>query len=322
MQSLSIVPCKPPTWAHGGHRQTLFGFFLPSEKLGNMGRTIKIPLPDGDALVGHYFDGSSNFILVAFHGLTGSAESIYMQMAAIEALKLNHSVLLVNHRGCGQGKGLAKNPYHSGRGEDVSEVIAFLRKTYPRKKLIAVGFSLGANALLTLLTKIRGELQPDFALSFNAPVDLSACSEKLKLGFNQLYNYEFVRRCKQDIKFRKLLSNQEFKFPVFTRLHHIDNIYTAPAGGFKSAEDYYKKCSTYNSFHKIEIPTILITAKDDPFITWEPYLKAQGNSNILLHIENHGGHLGYLTQQKNSVRPKRWLSAAVKSSLELFTQKV
>jgi predicted alpha/beta-fold hydrolase len=318
MQSLSIEPCNPPLWAHGGHKQTLLGFFLPSEKLKNRGEIIKIPLPDGDTLVGHFYQGSSQIITVAFHGLTGSAESIYMQMTAIEALKKNHSVLLVNHRGCGLGKGLAKNPYHSGRGEDISQVIYYLRQHQPHKKIFAVGFSLGANALLTLLTKIRGQHQPDFAMAFNAPVDLSSCSKKLTTGLNRIYDYEFVRLCKQDIKHRKLLTDQDFKFPLFTRLHHIDQIYTAPVGGFKSAEDYYRKCSTYNSFDQIEVPTILVTTKDDPFITWEPYLNAKSNPNILLHIENHGGHLGYLTQDRSSLKPARWLSKAITAGLSII----
>jgi predicted alpha/beta-fold hydrolase len=200
-------------------------------------------------------------------------------------------------------------------------VIEALRARFSQKKIIAVGFSLGANALLTLMTGQRGVCLPDGALAFNGPVDLLSCSEKLKQGLNRIYDFEFVRLCRKDIQDRQSmgLSKKNYQIPWFYRLQDIDRIYTAEAAGFISAHHYYRTCSTYQHFKSISKPTILITSKDDPFITWEPYLNALANPVIRLHIEEHGGHLGYLTTHSQGFVHERWLRQALRVALSELT---
>ncbi len=120
---LKLEACEKPKWAPTGHAQTILGHLLPSPKLTHKGRRIEIPLPDGDRLIGFIQEGTSKTIVYIFHGLAGSTDSTYMHRTAILAQKQNHTVFIVNHRGCGEGAGLAKNPYHSGRAEDLSAAI-------------------------------------------------------------------------------------------------------------------------------------------------------------------------------------------------------
>lgn len=318
--NIRLEPCKPPNWARTGHAQTILGHILPSPKIGAKGVQHPIRLPDGDILVTTHYKGSSPFLVVVFHGLNGTSESGYMNRTARLALKQNHSVLLVNHRGCGLGKGLAKLPYHSGRGEDVSEVIRWSRETFPNKKIIAIGFSLGANALLNLLTERRGQHQPDMAITVNGPSDLKACSNFLKQGFNRVYDFHFVQMCRKDI--HELQSQQIIpaghQVPFFSYLNDIDKAYTAPRGGFKSADDYYESCSTYAHLENIKVPTFILMSKDDPFIPWQPYLAAQKNPNVQLHLEDVGGHMGYLSAD-GPVGYKRWQDYAIDTVLAEFT---
>lgn len=319
--NLNIHPCSPPLWARGGHKQTLVAYGLPSEAPDFTFKNIKIQLPDGDQLVGRYYEGTSSTLLIFFHGLIGSVDSKYMGRMATIGRRLGHSVLLMNHRGCGDGEGLARGPYHSGRGDDVSEVVAFCRKQFAKKQLITVGFSLSGNAVLSLLTGIRGEHLPDQAIVVNGPTDLKASSESLKQGFNRLYDLWFVNGCRKEIRSRqeKNLISLKVKIPRWAYLHDVDELYTAPLGGFKNADDYYAQCSTASHLRKIKTPTFILMSKDDPFIPWQPYLSARDSSYVHLHLEDTGGHMGYLAQGDRPFGYKRWMDNTLEQVIASMT---
>lgn len=245
-----------------------------------------------------------------FHGLGGDASADYMERTAKVALGLGHAVWLVNHRGCGEGRGLAKHPYHSGRGDDVSATISLGRSLEPGKRHVAVGFSLGGNALLCLLTGIRGECLPDAAIAVNAPIDLAAAALRLTEGVNRIYDWRFVARLRGAVPSRP--------GPHISRsatLREFDALYTAPASGFASREEYYATCSTHTRLSAITVPTIVITSDDDPFVPVSAYRNATLSPAVRLHIEPRGGHMGYLTSRPTPLGSRRWLDYALRESM-------
>src|SRR5437868_3279480 len=151
-----------------GHFHTLGAHFIPSEKISGPGEKHLVPLADGDRIHGYLYRGDSECVISLFHGLTGDIEADYMQRTALRYLAEGHSVFLVNHRGVGEGRSLAKNPYHSGRGEDISEVVRYLRQELPGKKQITVGFSMSGNMVLFLLAGQKGTHLPDGGITVNA----------------------------------------------------------------------------------------------------------------------------------------------------------
>ncbi len=316
-----LKPCQAPSWARGGHGQTLWNFCLPNLNVEIQHEKILLSLPDKDQLALLYTEGCSDIVVYLFHGLSGGATSDYMMRMAQIAIARGHSVYRVNHRGCGDGVGLARLPYHSGRGDDISEVLAYGRLKHPKKQHIAIGFSLSGNALLTLLTGLKGSVLPDAAISVNAPIDLAAASDKLKLGLNRLYDWYFVGRLRRAIAAQYQHGHLVDKVivPRLSTLRQLDSLYTAPQCGFESAEDYYQQCSTHPYLSQITIPTILLTAHDDPFIPVESYLSAQLSATTQLHIEPSGGHLGYLSRTKTPLGSYRWLDYALCQCLQELT---
>ncbi len=311
--SRDLHPCAKPFWAPTGHSQTVLGFYLPTAPLEKKGEKFEIPLPDGDRLFIRYLAGTSHTIVYLLHGLGGDTNSNYMVRTARICQKLGHSVYLINHRGCGEGSKLAAKPYHSGRGEDYSEVIAWGRKRHPGYKHLAIGFSLGANALLCLLTGLRGETLPDYAISVNAPIDLKRCAMSLSRGFNLVYDQRFVREARSIVKdkFKSGMIQQKVRFPYLMHLRHFDDHYTAPYSGFRNAEDYYAQCSTHQHLHKITVPTLLMSSKNDPLVPVQSYETARLSSSVRLHLENEGGHIGYLHSQRTALGSIRWLDYAL-----------
>jgi predicted alpha/beta-fold hydrolase len=299
MRKVDLEPCVAPRWAAEGHSQTIIGYLMPSVKIKEEKSIWQIPLGDGDLLMAEYYQGCTDHIVLLFHGLSGSVESDYMQRMARIYLDCGHSVVLVNHRGCGAGKGLAKHPYHSGSADDIAKVIEYSKNRFPDLHHIAIGFSLSGNALLLLLTE-PDKIKPDLAISVNPPVDLSRVSQSLNKGRNKIYDLQFVLKSCADVNYKKRLGLLTKPYPVsyFKSLRDFDSDYTAPAGGFASREDYYKKCSTCDKLDKIKTPTYILAAKDDPFIPWDSYLVANFSTNVSFHLETVGGHMGYLTAKQ------------------------
>jgi uncharacterized protein len=161
---------------------------------------------------------------------------------------------------------------------------------------------------------------PDAAIAVNAPIHLEDCALNLKKGLNRIYDLQFVTACRQEVRSRHQ-SEDEFKnaaFPRLGTLHDFDNWYTAPVSGFKNREDYYESCSTHLRLKNIRTPTVILTAADDPFVSVKPYRDAQISSYVQMHIEDVGGHMGYLTKMKTPLGTHRWLDYALHESLTGF----
>ncbi|WII73635.1 hypothetical protein QJS83_07080 [Bdellovibrio sp. 22V] len=203
----------------------------------------------------------------------------------------------------------AKHPYHSGRAEDVSVVLAHLRAMFPQKKQISIGYSMSGNILLCLLGGFRGKHKPDGAITVNAPLSLKAGSKLLKTGFNRIYDIRFVTRLRKNIneKYKLGLIDEPYKVPPWATVWDMDEIYTAPAGGFKSREDYYASCSSIHYLPQIDVPTYALTAEDDPFVSVHNYLSAPFSKFTSVHIEKRGGHLGYIARKPTPLGSIRWL---------------
>lgn len=251
-------------------------------------------------------------LVLVFHGLGGDDQAHYVRRTVALARKLGHHVWTMNHRGCGEGRGLAAKPYHSGSGDDLGAAFAAARDRHPGLRQLAVAYSLSANALLLNLGGGLPEsaAQPDAAIAVNPPVDLGACSDTIHRGLSCLYELRFIKRCRAAIRQRVedgLIANIYPTRPLMS-LREFDDAYTTRAGGFRDAGDYYAKCSARHHLSKITVPTVILMAKDDPFIPWQHAAEANPSPAVHLHIEPRGGHMGYLSRD---LPGHRWLPYAM-----------
>jgi predicted alpha/beta-fold hydrolase len=236
--------------------------------------------------------------VVMIHGLCGCHRSAYMMRLAYKLWRRGIRAVRMNLRGCGSGKGLARQPYHSGRSADVLTVLAALRQETPQSPLTLVGFSLGGNIAL----KLAGELRAMAAaylrqvIAVCPPADLAACVRLFAQPANRLYERHFMRRLQADV------ADRYTHFPDLPRvelspelsLYAFDNLYTAPLCGFHNADDYYAQCSAAPLVPSITIPCRMLFAADDPFIDATVFDTVELPSNVQVVRTTHGGHLGFL----------------------------
>jgi hypothetical protein len=291
------------------------GNFLPAPGVDRDSTPLRIDLDDGDRLTGREYAGASDALVCFFHGLGGSNDAHYMRRGVAVARRLGHGAWSLNHRGCGDGAGLAKGTYHSGRADDLGAVFAAARRRHPGKRILAVGFSLSGNALLLNLGEGIGAFEkPDAAIAVNPPVDLEKGALLLKRGFNRLYDFRFVLRCRRAVRDRVKAGLIPDRYPVkwWRTLHDFDNAFTAPASGFRDREDYYARCSAGPHLARIDRPTVIIMAKDDPFLDWRDHAAAEKSAFVRLHLEETGGHMGFVDR---GLPHHRWLDRALEHYL-------
>jgi len=309
-----LVPCTPPLFARGGHAQTVFASLLPCSAptlvAGRRGyERVEVALDDGDRLVALARPGTSGVVVHVWHGLSGDANADYVRRAARVAEARGHGVWAVNHRGQGAGAGLARGTYHSGRQDDLAAVLRAAREREPDARHLIVGFSMSGNAGL-LLAANDALAPPDGLVAINPPVDLAVCSDLIQRGFSRVYERRFVRRLRRELVRRERAGLLDV--PVLVepgmRLRDLDDLHTAPAGGFANADDYYARCSARPHLRSVRVPTVVVTAKDDPFVDAAAY-DGVASPHLLVHLEESGGHVGYLARAGLGYR--RWLDGAL-----------
>lgn len=248
-------------------------------------------------------------MVTLFHGLGGRADRDYMLRAAARFHAAGDTVIAVNHRGAGAGRGLARRPYHSGATGDLSAVFQRGRSLFPDRWHLAIGYSLSGNILLLLLGQdAAGRTLPDAAIAVNPPVDLDHCSRLLGQGWNRLYDLRFVRLLREDLRHRRALGLEAAPIPSFATLRDFDERFTARAAGFRDRADYYARCACGPHLGAIRTPTAVLGAEDDPFAPAADLRRCTRSPWVHLHCEPTGGHMGYLSLGHPG---RRWLEPAL-----------
>jgi predicted alpha/beta-fold hydrolase len=127
---------------------------------------------------------------------------------------------------------------------------------------------------------------------------------------NRLYDWNFVRWL------NAMVWRLHDRFPELglprlegvKTLYDFDDRYTAPRNGFGSADEYYRRCSLLTALAHIKVPGLIVHAMDDPFVTYEPLLRARRPVHLAVELVHHGGHLGYLSRH-NWQGDRRWLDS-------------
>jgi predicted alpha/beta-fold hydrolase len=167
--------------------------------------------------------------------------------------------------------------------------------------IAVAGYSLGGNLALKLAAEY-GPHPPGALLAIAAvsPIlEIGACVRALERPGNALYQWNFVkdlkRRMRRKVGFRPGTFDLK-RLQAIRTVREFDEVYTAPYFGFRSADDYYHRASALRIIERIRIPTLIITAADDPFVPPEPFRdpKIGANPCIDCRILEHGGHCGFV----------------------------
>jgi len=299
------------------HIQTLYSTFFRPYKQRDYFKEI-FSLSDGDFLECFWSkkpDGKKP-IVILFHGLTGSFKSPYIQGVLKELDSAGLNGVVMHLRGA-LSPNKTPHSYHSGLTADTKEFINSLQKRFPTTPLFCVGYSLGANMMLKMLGELKENTTIKGAVSVSAPLLLDECANSINKGFSKFYQKRLLKELKKllhqkykNFNMEKLINFKEENIENIKTFWEFDEIYTAKLNGFKSAKEYYQKCSAKQFLKDIKVPTLIIHSKDDPFMNEKVIPKENEISKfITLEIHDNGGHVGFI--DGSIFKPKYYLDKRV-----------
>lgn len=250
-------------------------------------------------------------IVVLLHGLAGSADRPYMKGMARIFNKNGWDVVGMNFRGCSEEMNRYFRSYHGGATQDLADVIEHVLGKSHYETISLVGFSLGGNILLKYLGEERAVPEEvRMAVAISVPCDLAGSLGEINRSRNFLYSKRFELILKDMLlkrvkKFPEKIHKKEIE--ACSSLKDIDELYTSRAHGFESADDYYEKNSSKQFLTNIKKPTLLISAKDDSFLSNSsyPFTEAEQSNSLYLETPEHGGHVGFVLPGPEFYHEKR-----------------
>ncbi len=294
-------PFVPPWWLRGAHAQTIYGALLTAAPRIAF-RRERWDTPDGDFVDVDFVDGPEGAPWVhLFHGLEGSSDSPYAHMLMHYVIQRGWRGSILNFRGRSGESNRLPRAYHSGDSDEIDWVLRRFRERLERSTVYVVGVSLGGNAFAKWLGE-NGAAALDIvdrAVVVSAPMDLMAAGDALEKGFALLYARHFLGTLKKNslAKLERFPGLFDGKAVARARtLRQFDDAFTAPVHGFRDCDDYYLKSSAKAFLPAIRVPTLLVNARDDPFLP-EAVLPTEREVSAAVRLEfpARGGHVGFVS---------------------------
>ena len=300
----AFLPYDAPAWLPGGHAQSIYPLLIKPAPYPYYRERWETP--DGD-FIDLDWNSAAHMaapvapLVVLFHGLEGSSNSHYA-LSLMHALKaIGWGGVVVHFRGCSGEANRLPRAYHSGDSAEADWILRRLKQAHPEQPLYAMGVSLGGNVLLKWLGEQGSSANSVLAAAaaVSAPLDLPVSGHALGRGLNRIYTQYFLRTLKPGAaarlkRFPGLFDGRRLN--GVNTVYAFDNLVTGPLHGFASADDYWRRASCKPWLHGIRIPTLVLNARNDPFLPAHALPKPdQVSSSVKLEFPPHGGHVGFVS---------------------------
>jgi hypothetical protein len=298
---------EPAWWLPSAHLQTLWPAFFRKRQSLKLSHE-RLELIDGDFLDLCWSQRSEGAYVLLVHGLEGSINSPYASGLFSVLESKGYRPVFMHFRGCSGEHNRLDRAYHSGDTADIATVVEHISAKTGNPLFAAVGYSLGANALLKWLGQTGSNNTLNRAIAVSIPFTLSDTVDRLDRGWSRLYREYLLGKLRK--KTIDKFSNRESPIGVdvnkLKSFWDYDEHVTAALHGFDSAQDYYTKSSCRQYLQSIRIPTQIIHALDDPFMFEHTAPKQEElSASVSYSLVKHGGHVGFVTG-KLPWRAKYW----------------
>ena len=322
MSKLSLQ--KPPTggflfsdevpvrglWRNG-HVQTIATAYVPSQAKAVEWQRWREDTPDGDfvdfdalsALPGR----NTNTVLIVFHGLEGSSGSHYAHSLGLMAQARDWHTVVPHFRGCSGEPNRAPRAYHSGDADEIAWMLGRVRARYPAHRLLAVGVSLGGNALMRWagLQGAAAAERVHAVASLCSPLNLGSAGRAIDVGINRhIYAKHFLGTMKRKavVKFQQFPRLFDLQAALQAQsLAAFDNVFTAPIHGYATVQDYWARASAAPVLPEVRVPALCINSHNDPFVPLADLPHTQAMPCVQWALPRWGGHVGFLQRQDGCI---------------------
>jgi predicted alpha/beta-fold hydrolase len=311
---------KAAWWCRGPHAQTLWARLARRPPQVALWRE-RLELPDGDFIDLDWTENGSGPIVIVLHGLEGSSDSPYARGLLRAVEQRGWRGVVMHFRGCSGEPNRLPRSYHSGDIGDLAFFVDTLKRREPPVTLAVVGFSLGGNVLLKWLGKTGDMSTIHAAVAVSVPFVLHGAAARLQQGFSRLYQWQLLRSLRHTVDAKRRRMELSLKIRDLSALRNFrdfDEHVTAPLHGFDSADHYYTVSSSRQYLRGITVPTLLLHARDDPFMTESAIPRPDELSeSVTLELSPRGGHVGFVAGIW-PWRPRYWLDERIPEYLAQY----
>jgi len=299
---------RPPWWLMNAHAQTLWPALFRRVPTSHW-RRERLELPDGDFLDLDWSSATSgpspaSRIAIVSHGLEGHSRRAYMAGLVRTLNRAGWDAVAWNFRGCSGESNRSVRAYHSGSSDDLAAVVNHVTQSAgPLAEIALAGFSLGGNVTLKYLAELGSNTgQIRGAVVFSVPCDLASASACMARPATRWYLRNFLKSLRQKAADKVQRFPEEIparfsqtRWESLQTFEEFDGCFTAPVHGFRDAADYYAQCSAKPRLHQIQVPTLILNATNDPFLSPAcfPRAEAAANPKLWLETPSDGGHVGF-----------------------------
>jgi predicted alpha/beta-fold hydrolase len=306
---------RPAWWLPGPHLQTLWPSLTRPRPSLALERE-RVELADGDFIDLALGPGDGPTVVV-IHGLEGDLHSHYAGSTLSALAAAGFRPAFMHLRGCSGELNRLPRAYHSGASDDLAAVLDHLARGPGGTPLAAVGFSLGGNLLLKYLGETPEPLlQAGVAVS--VPFLLRDAMLRLNIGFSRRYRDHLMTRLRDAYRRKRAVMPNlaDLDLDAMRDFYDFDDQITAPLNGFAGADDYYARCSCRPFLRRITKPTLILHARDDPFMFAHSIPRPDElGPRVELELSRHGGHVGFVGGSR-PWRPEYWIERRIVTFLK------
>lgn len=313
-------------WLKNPHAQTVWPALRRRPREVAL-RRERVTLPDGDFVDLDYAPTGPGPVVLLLHGLEGDPGSVYARAMLAAFSDAGHVAVRMFHRSCSGELNRRAQLYHSGFTDDAVVVMNLLRARYPGRPLALVGVSLGGSVALNLVGRPGAaeglQYMPEAVVAISVPFELAACARRIDRGWSRVYQRRLLASMQAKVAAKRAGGTLTGAPPAVDpdralqaeNFFEFDDAFTAPLHGFSGAEEYYRVCSARQYLGRIQTPTVVVQAIDDPFMTPEALPSAAELAPaVTLECSARGGHVGFVGGRTPG-RATYWLEPKVVATL-------
>ena len=303
MPLITASTYRPPAYLWNGHLQTVIPSLFRNIPIRYVRQRVETT--DDDFLdldwskTNQSADLPKNPLVILSHGLEGDTTRQYIAGTVRLLNQHGFDCLAWHYRSCSGEMNRQARFYHIGETGDLHTVIQqALEVGYQTIHL--VGFSAGGNITLKYLGEKGSTVHPAIkrAVGVSVPLELLTTADRLEVWDSMVYNRRFQKTLKEKVKLKSGTLPEAIRTADLSRirsLREFDDLITAPLHGFKGATDYYTRNSSLAFVSKITVPTLVLNARNDPFLSPEcfPEALAKELTHVWMEFPKQGGHCGF-----------------------------
>ncbi|EPS40271.1 hypothetical protein H072_5923 [Dactylellina haptotyla CBS 200.50] len=234
-------------------------------------------------------DEETTPVVVVLHGLGGGSHENYVRLAleplvsAKTAGGLGFAAVVVNARGCAWTKLTSNKMFNAMFTQDFRQVAALVRERFPKRPIMGLGFSLGANILAHYLGEEGPYCPLKAAVLVSSPHNMEACANLMYMSFTGRQYSKFLASSLKKLferNYDMLRTNPAIDVEGVRKAVYpfeYDTACTAPVAGFRTGGD-----------------------QDKAF----PLQEVQANPYLVYTTTSIGGHLGWFEWDMGQWFPK------------------